>query len=53
MRLRHHTFALFVSTDGCYMATASAESLGGPALDRGGRPHRNLLYAFDGCFHTT
>ena len=48
------TFDLFVTTDGCYMATAAGDALGGPVLQaRGGTRVRNLLYAFEGCFDTT
>jgi len=48
------SFDLFVTTDGCYTATASGESLGGPTLRATDGSHvRNLLYAFDGCFDTT
>ena len=47
-------YDLFVSTDGCYMASLSGESLGGPILQKpDGKSVRNLLYAFDGCFDTT
>ncbi len=47
-------YDLFVATDGCYMASLSGESLGGPILQtKDGRSIRNLLYAFDGCFDTT
>jgi hypothetical protein len=47
-------YDLFVGTDGCYMAMASGENLGGPTLTSSdGRDVRNLLYAFDGCFDTT
>jgi hypothetical protein len=52
-RLRD-TYELFVTTDGCYTATASVEALGGPTLkSENGREVRNLLYAFEGCFDTT
>ena len=48
------TFDLFVTTDGCYTATAAAETLGGPTLKAAdGRAVRNLLYTFEGCFDTT
>jgi hypothetical protein len=48
------SYDLFVATDGCYMATVSGESLGGPTLRASdGREVRNLLYAFEGCFDTT
>lgn len=48
------TYDLFVTTDGCYMATVAGENLGGPTLKASdGREVRNLLYAFDGCFDTT
>ena len=48
------TYELFVNTDGCYSATVSGESLGGPTLrTTDGRSVRNLLYAFEGCFDTT
>lgn len=47
-------YDLFVGTDGCYMASLSGESLGGPVLKtQDGKAVRNLLYAFDGCFDTT
>jgi ABC-2 type transport system permease protein len=47
-------YDLFIATDGCYMASLSGESLGGPILKtRDGNDVRNLLYAFDGCFDTT
>ena len=47
------TFELFVTSDGCYTATAAAEALGGPTLKASdNREVRNLLYAFDGCFDT-
>lgn len=47
-------YDLFVTTDGCYMASLSGESLGGPILKSpDGKAVRNLLYAFDGCFDTT
>ena len=47
-------YDLFVTTDGCYMASLAGESLGGPVLKtKDGTNVRNLLYAFDGCFDTT
>jgi hypothetical protein len=47
------TFELFVTSDGCYTATAAGETLGGPTLrSPDNREVRNLLYAFDGCFDT-
>lgn len=47
-------YDLFVAADGCYTASLSGESLGGPMLrTTDGRNVRNLLYAFDGCFDTT
>ena len=47
-------YDLFVTTDGCYSATVSGESLGGPTLTASdGNEVRNLLYAFEGCFDTT
>jgi hypothetical protein len=47
-------YDLFVATNGCYMASLSGESLGGPILQaKDGKTVRNLLYAFDGCFDTT
>jgi hypothetical protein len=53
-RLLRDTFELVVGTDGCYTATASAESFGGPMLTaEDGRRVRNVLYAFEGCFDTT
>jgi len=48
------TYDLFVAADGCYLATVEGESLGGPTLKaKDGRPVKNLLYAFEGCFDTT
>jgi hypothetical protein len=48
------TYEVFITTEGCYTATASTESVGGPTLKaEDGRDVRNLLYAFDGCFDTT
>jgi hypothetical protein len=53
-RTLRDTYELFVNTDGCYSATVSGESLGGPTLRTAdGRSVRNLLYAFEGCFDTT
>jgi hypothetical protein len=53
-RTLRDTYELFVSTDGCYSANVSGESLGGPTLKTSdGRSVRNLLYAFEGCFDTT
>jgi hypothetical protein len=54
-RTRRDTFDLFVTTDGCYTATAAGESLGGPILKTadGAADVRNLLYTFEGCFDTT
>jgi hypothetical protein len=50
----HDTYDLFVGTDGCYTATVSGESLGGPILKAAdGSDVRNLLYRFEGCFDTT
>jgi hypothetical protein len=47
------TYDLFVATDGCYTATVSGESLGGPMLKASdGSDVRNLLYTFEGCFDT-
>ena len=47
------TYDLFVTTDGCYTATVSSETLGGPTVKTAdGRDIRNLLYAFEGCFDT-
>jgi hypothetical protein len=48
------TYDLFVNTDGCYTATVSGESLGGPALRTAdGSTIKNLLYTFEGCFDVT
>ena len=48
------TYDLFVATDGCYTASVSGESLGGPTLKAtDGTVVRNLLYVFEGCFDTT
>src|SRR5262249_31346365 len=53
-RTLRDSYELFVTTDGCYAATVSGESLGGPVLTSSdGRKVRNLLYAFEGCFDTT
>jgi hypothetical protein len=53
-RTLRDTYELFVNTDGCYNATVSGESLGGPTLKTpDGRSVRNLLYTFEGCFDTT
>ena len=48
-------FEVSVGADGCYTATAGAEShLGGPTLQAAsGATVVNLVYAFDGCFDTT
>jgi hypothetical protein len=47
-------YELFVMTDGCYTAMASAESFGGPVLKaEDGKEVRNVLYVFEGCFDTT
>ena len=47
------SYELFVTTDGCYTANVTTETLGGPRLkSRDGRDVRNLLYAFEGCFDT-
>jgi len=48
------TYDLFVATDGCYVATAAGENLGGPTLIApDGTQMTNLLYTFEGCFDTT
>jgi hypothetical protein len=53
-RTLRDTYELFVNNDGCYTATVSGESLGGPALRTAdGRSVRNLLHTFEGCFDTT
>lgn len=40
-------YELFVTTDGCYTATAAVESVGGPTLRaEDGAEVRNLLYAY-------
>lgn len=47
------TYELFVATDGCYTATVSGESLGGPTVRApDGTFVKNLLYKFEGCFNT-
>ena len=47
------TYDLFVATDGCYTATVSGETLGGPTLKAtDGTYVKNLLYTFEGCFDT-
>jgi hypothetical protein len=49
-RLRDN-YELFVTTDGCYTASAAVENVGGPTLRaEDGTEVRNLLYAFEGCF---
>ena len=49
-----NTYDLFVTTDGCYIATVEGEQLGGPTLkSRDGREVKNLLHTFEGCFDTT
>ena len=46
-------YELFVRTDGCYTATVSGESLGGPTINApDGTFVKNLLYKFEGCFDT-
>jgi hypothetical protein len=53
-RTLRDTYDLMVGTDGCFAASVSGESLGGPTLKAtDGRTVRNLLYAFEGCFDTT
>ena len=53
-RTLRDTYDLFINTDGCYMATVSGESLGGPTLmTSDGTRIKNLLYAFEGCFDMT
>jgi hypothetical protein len=53
-KILRDVYDLFVTTDGCYTANVSGESLGGPTLRAtDGREVRNLLYAFEGCFDTT
>jgi hypothetical protein len=53
-RTLRDTYDLTVGTDGCFAASVSGESLGGPTLKAAdGRTVRNLLYAFEGCFDTT
>jgi hypothetical protein len=53
-RTLRDTYDLFVQTDGCYTASVSGETLGGPTLAlRDGGKTRNLLYTFEGCFDTT
>jgi hypothetical protein len=48
------TYDLFVTTDGCYTATAEGETFGQPTLKTpDGRDTTNLLYSFEGCFDTT
>src|SRR5262245_11123405 len=50
-RMVRDTYELFVTPDGCYTATASAENVGGPTLKaEDGSQVRNLLYVFEGCF---
>lgn len=53
-RTLRDVYDLFVTTDGCYTATVSGDTLGGPTLRAAdGREVRNLLYEFEGCFDTT
>ena len=53
-RIVRDSYELFVTSDGCYTATAAGEAIGGPTLKaESGRDVRNLLYAFEGCFDTT
>ena len=53
-QLLRDAYDLFVATDGCYTASITGESLGGPTLTaQDGRDVRNLLYTFEGCFDTT
>ena len=53
-RTLRDTYDLTVGTDGCFAASVSGESLGGPTLKAAdGRTVRTLLYAFEGCFDTT
>lgn len=53
-RVLRDTYELLVTPDGCYTATASRDSLGGPTLKaENGRDVRNLLSTFEGCFDTT
>ncbi|HEY1304729.1 MAG TPA: hypothetical protein VGF24_14300 [Vicinamibacterales bacterium] len=53
-RMLRDSYELFVTTDGCYSATASSDGIGPPTLKTdSGREVRNLLYAFEGCFDTT
>ncbi len=53
-RTLRDTYDVLVETDGCYTATVSGESLGGPVLKASdGRQVKNLLYTFEGCFDTT
>jgi hypothetical protein len=50
------TYDVVVSTNGCYTATVEGAeaALGGPIVPGpDGRPTRNLLYAFEGCFDTS
>ncbi len=47
------TYDVSVTTDGCYSASVSGDTLGGPMLKGAdGRDVRNLLYVFEGCFET-
>jgi hypothetical protein len=53
-RTLRDTYDLYVNTDGCYSATVSGESLGGPVVQASdGSRVKNLLYAFEGCFDPT
>jgi hypothetical protein len=53
-RTLRDTYDVIVGTDGCFAASVSGESLGGPTLRASdGRTVRNLLYGFEGCFDTT
>jgi hypothetical protein len=53
-RTLRDAYDLAVTTDGCYVATAAGENLGGPTLKgSNGAEVKNLLYTFEGCFDTT
>jgi hypothetical protein len=52
-RTLRDTYDLVVNTDGCYTASVSGESIGGPILTASdGSKIRNLLHTFEGCFDT-
>jgi hypothetical protein len=52
-RTLRDNYELWLTTDGCYVASIDGEALGGPTLKaEDGRVVRNLLHTFEGCFDT-